>query len=37
MHDRPSNCAFDPDGKTIYVTARGSVYRIRPEATKAAN
>ena len=37
MHDRPSNCALDPDGKTIYVTARGSVYRIRPDAIKAGN
>jgi gluconolactonase len=30
MHDRPSNCAFDPDGKTLYVTARGFLYRLRP-------
>jgi len=37
LHDRASNCALDPDGKTIYVTARGSVYRVRPEAAKGAN
>jgi gluconolactonase len=37
MHDRPSSCAFDPDGKTLYVTARGFVYRIRPDAAKAVN
>jgi gluconolactonase len=37
LHDRPSDCAFDPDGKTIYVTARGFVYRIRPDAAKGAN
>jgi gluconolactonase len=29
MHDRPSNCAFNPDGKMLYVTARGILYRIR--------
>ena len=34
MHDPPSNCAFDPDGRTIYVTARGFLYRLRPD-TKA--
>jgi sugar lactone lactonase YvrE len=31
MHDRAPNCAFDADGKTLYVTARGFLYRIRPE------
>jgi gluconolactonase len=31
MHDRPSNLVFDPDGKTLYVTARGLLYRLRPE------
>lgn len=31
MHDPPSNFVFDPDGKTMYVTARGFLYRIRPE------
>lgn len=26
----PANCAFgDPDGKTLYITARTSVYRVR--------
>jgi gluconolactonase len=34
MHEAPSNCTFDPDGKTLYVTARGMVYRLRPD-TKA--
>jgi gluconolactonase len=31
MHDPPSNCTFDPDGKTLYVTARGMLYRLRPD------
>jgi len=35
-HDRPSNLTFDADGKTIYVTARGFLLRIRPEG-KGAN
>jgi gluconolactonase len=29
MHDRPSNCALDPAGSWLYVTARGFLYRIR--------
>ena len=29
MHDRPSDCAFDPQGTWLYVTARGFLYRIR--------
>lgn len=29
MHDPPSNCAFDPQGQWLYVTARGFLYRIR--------
>jgi gluconolactonase len=29
MRDRPSNCAFDPQGTWLYVTARGFLYRIR--------
>jgi gluconolactonase len=29
LHDRPSNCAFDPQGIWLYITARGFVYRIR--------
>jgi gluconolactonase len=28
MHERPSNCAFDPSGRELFVTARGSLYRI---------
>jgi gluconolactonase len=33
LGDTPSNCAFgDPDFQSLYVTARGSVYRIRLEA-----
>lgn len=36
MHDRPSNCAFDPQGIWLYVTARGFVYRIRLDG-KAEN
>jgi sugar lactone lactonase YvrE len=32
LSDPPSNCAWgDPDFKALYVTARGSVYRIRLE------
>ena len=29
MHDRPSNCVFDPQGVWLYVTARGNLYRVR--------
>ena len=29
MHDRPSNCALDPQGVWLYVTAREYLYRIR--------
>jgi gluconolactonase len=29
MRDRPSNCAFDPQGTWLYVTARSFLYRIR--------
>jgi gluconolactonase len=29
MRDRPSNCAFDPQGTWLYVTARNFLYRIR--------
>jgi len=29
MRDRPSNCAFDPQGAWLYVTARSFLYRIR--------
>jgi gluconolactonase len=29
VRDRPSNCAFDPQGKWLYVTARDYLYRIR--------
>src|SRR5580698_3905810 len=29
LHDRPSNCALDPQGVWLYVTARGFLYRIR--------
>ena len=29
-HERPSNCAFgELDGKTLFITARGNVYRAR--------
>ena len=36
MHEGPSNCTFgDPDGKSLIVTARGAVYRIRPDANGA--
>jgi gluconolactonase len=31
MHDRPSNCAFDPQGAWLYVTARTYLYRIRTD------
>ena len=32
MHERASNCAFgDADGKSLYITARGAVYRLRLE------
>jgi gluconolactonase len=36
MHDRPSNCAFDPQGTWLYVTARTYLYRIRTDG-KAGN
>jgi gluconolactonase len=36
MRDRPSNCAFDPQGAWLYVTARSYLYRIRVEG-KAEN
>src|SRR6185312_3802814 len=37
VSERPSNLAFgDPDGKTLYVTARTSVYRVRLDV-KGAN
>jgi gluconolactonase len=36
MHDRSSDCAFDPQGTWLYVTARGSLYRIRLDG-KGAN
>jgi gluconolactonase len=36
MHDRPSNCALDPQGVWLYVTARGFLYRIRVDG-KAVN
>jgi gluconolactonase len=37
MHERPSNCVFgDADGKSLYITARGSVYRLRLD-TKLEN
>jgi gluconolactonase len=36
MHDPPSNCAFDPQGIWLYVTARGYLYRIRVDG-KAIN
>jgi gluconolactonase len=36
MRDRPSNCAFDPQGAWLYVTARGYLYRIRVDG-KAEN
>ncbi len=36
LHDRPSNCALDPQGVWLYVTARGFLYRIRVDG-KAAN
>jgi len=29
MRDQPSNCAFDPQGTWLYVTARSFLYRIR--------
>jgi sugar lactone lactonase YvrE len=33
MHERPSNCVFgDADGKSLYITARGSVFRLRLDA-----
>jgi gluconolactonase len=35
MHDPPSNFVFDPDGKSMYVTARGFLYRIRPDTPEA--
>lgn len=36
MRDRPSNCAFDPQGAWLYVTARSFLYRIRADG-KVAN
>jgi len=36
MRDRPSNCAFDPQGIWLYVTARSFLYRIRVDG-KAEN
>jgi gluconolactonase len=36
MRDRPSNCAFDPQGTWLYVTARSFLYRIRLDG-KVAN
>jgi gluconolactonase len=34
--ETPSNCAFgDPDGKTLYITAGGSLYRVRLDGTGA--
>ena len=36
VHERPSNCAFDPQGSWLYITARGLVMRIRLDG-KAAN
>src|ERR1017187_3991654 len=36
MRDRPSNCAFDPQGVWLYVTARSFLYRIRLDG-KVAN
>lgn len=33
----PANCAFGgPDGKTLYITARDSVYRVRTKVAGAA-
>jgi gluconolactonase len=29
MHDRPSNCALDPQGTWLYVTAGSFLYRLR--------
>jgi gluconolactonase len=29
MTETPSNCAFGDDGKTLYITAVTSVYRIK--------
>ncbi len=29
MHERPSNCAIDPQGVWLYVTARGFLLRVR--------
>ncbi len=32
LTEKPSGCAFgDADGKTLYITARGAVYRVRME------
>jgi gluconolactonase len=38
MHGRVSNLAFgEPDGKSIFVTGGGSVYRLRPDKEKEGN
>jgi gluconolactonase len=36
VHDRPTDCVFDPQGTWLFVTARGFLYRIRLDG-KAAN
>ncbi len=36
LHDRPSNCAFDPQGTWLYVTASNFLYRVRIDG-KAGN
>ncbi len=36
MKEQPSNCAFgEADDKSLFITARGVVYRVRPEAKGA--
>jgi gluconolactonase len=29
LHDRPSDCAFDPQGTWLYITAGNFLYRVR--------
>jgi len=35
LPEKPSNLCFGPDEKTIYVTARTTVYRVLPDAKPA--
>jgi gluconolactonase len=33
--EKPSNLCFGPDEKTIFVTARATVYKVLPDAKPA--